>query len=106
MVKKLQASVAVLPAPVRVTIHYYLPRVSRQSRLSANDKGNNEMIPGAVHRSHGIYLTAEKTPGIPQLEDRQRRLRDQSSPKMGSHTSKLSLWVPTCTSERKKEPWP
>ena len=27
----------------------YLPQVSRQSRLSANDKGDNEMIQGAVH---------------------------------------------------------
>ena len=25
----------------------------------ANDKGDNEKIPGAVHRSPGIYLTAE-----------------------------------------------
>ena len=37
----------------------HLPRVSRQSRLSANDKGNNETIPEAVHRS-GIHLTAEE----------------------------------------------
>ena len=34
---------------------YHLPRVSRQSRLSTNDKV--EMIPEAVHRSPGIYLT-------------------------------------------------
>ena len=40
-------------------INDHLPRVSRQSRLAANDKGNNEMIPRAVHRSPGIYLTAE-----------------------------------------------
>ena len=26
----------------------------------ANDKGDNEMIPGAVHRSPGICLTAEE----------------------------------------------
>ena len=26
----------------------------------ANDKGDNEMIPGTVHRSPGIYLTAEE----------------------------------------------
>ena len=31
----------------------------RVSRLSAIDTGDNEMIPGAVHRSPGIYLTAE-----------------------------------------------
>ena len=27
-----------------------------------NDKGDNEMIVGAVHRSHGIYLKAEENP--------------------------------------------
>ena len=43
--------------------------LSRVSRLLANDKGDNEMIPGAVHRSPGIYLTVEESPGIPQLED-------------------------------------
>ena len=45
----------------------YLPRVSRQSRLSANDKDDYEMIPGSVHRSTGIYLTAEKNPGKSHL---------------------------------------
>ena len=30
-------------------------RVSRQSRLSAGDKGDNEIIPGAVHRSPGTF---------------------------------------------------
>ena len=40
----------------------HLPRVSRQSRLSANDKRGNEMIPGAVHRSPGIYFTPEEIP--------------------------------------------
>ena len=39
----------------------HLPRVSHQSRLAANDKGDNEMITRAVHRS-GIYLTVEETP--------------------------------------------
>ena len=33
----------------------------------ANDKGDYEMIPGAVHRL--ICLTAEETPGKPQLGD-------------------------------------
>ena len=36
-------------------------RVSRPLRLSANDK-DDEMIPGTVHRSPGIYLTAEEIP--------------------------------------------
>ena len=44
----------------------HLPRMSSQS---ANDKGDNEMILGAVHRSPGIYLTAEEIPGKPQLGD-------------------------------------
>ena len=29
---------------------------------------DNEMIPGVVHRSPGICLTAEENPGKPQLE--------------------------------------
>ena len=36
----------------------------------ANDKGDNEMIPGAVHRSTVICLTAEENPGKLQLGDR------------------------------------
>ena len=36
---------------------HHLPRVSCQSRLSANDKGDNEMISWAVHRSPGICWT-------------------------------------------------
>ena len=28
-----------------------------------NDKGDNEMILGAVHRYPGIYITAEENPG-------------------------------------------
>ena len=46
-----------------------LPRVSCQSRLSANDTGENNMIPRAVFRYPGIYLTAEENPGKPQLGD-------------------------------------
>ena len=34
-----------------------------------NDKADNEMIPGAVHRSPGICLT-EENPENPQLGDR------------------------------------
>ena len=46
-----------------------MPRVSRQSRV-LDEKDGYEMIPGAVHRSLGIYLTAEKKPGKLQLGDR------------------------------------
>jgi hypothetical protein len=35
----------------------------------ANDKGDNEMIPGTVYRSPGICLTAEENSGKLQLED-------------------------------------
>ena len=48
----------------------HLPRVLRQSRLSAKDKGDNELIPGTLHRSSGIYLMAEENPGKPLLGDR------------------------------------
>ena len=43
--------------------------MSRQSRVLANDKGNNEIIPRAVQRSTGICLTAEENSGKPQLGD-------------------------------------
>ena len=42
-------------------------RQSRRSRRSLNDKGDNEKIPGAVHRSPGIYLSDKENPGKPQL---------------------------------------
>ena len=54
-----------------------------------NDKGDNEMIREAAHRSPGIYLTAEENPRKPQLGNRQKKgLCDQSSPQMGSLSSK------------------
>ena len=34
----------------------------------ANNKGDNEMIPEAVYRSHDTCLMAEEKPGKPQLE--------------------------------------
>ena len=37
----------------------HLPRMSRRSHLSANDKCDNEMIPGAVYRYPAICFTAE-----------------------------------------------
>ena len=43
------------------------PRVSHQSRLSANDKGYNELNSGSVYRSLDIYLTAAENPGKFQL---------------------------------------
>jgi hypothetical protein len=45
----------------------------------------NEMIPGVMHRSPGIYLTAEENPEKPQLLDRvMKGLCDQSLPQLGS----------------------
>ena len=59
-----------------------LPRVSCQLLLSANDKGDNEMIPEAVLRPPVIYLIAEENPGKSQLGLLRWRLCDQSSPQM------------------------
>ena len=62
-VKNLLASVAVPPASVRVTSQRpFAPSVASVT-LVANDKGDNEIIPGAVQRSAGICLTAEENPG-------------------------------------------
>ena len=60
---------AVPPAPVRVPSQKLLaPSVASVTSV-ANDKGDNEMILGAVHRSPGICLTAEENPRKPQLGD-------------------------------------
>ena len=49
----------------------------------ANDKGDNEMILGAVNRSPGICLTTEENVKAPQVGDRlMKGLCDQSSPQM------------------------
>ena len=62
MPKKLIISVAVPPAPVRVPTQRPLtPSVASVTSV-ANDKGDNEMILGAVYRSPGICLTAEENP--------------------------------------------
>ena len=58
-----------------------------QSRLLANDKGDNEMVLRAVLRFLSIYLTAEKT-GKPQLGDRlMKGLCDQSLPQINVRES-------------------
>ena len=55
-----QTSVAVPPAPVRVSSQSSLaPSVASVTSV-ANDKGDNEMIPGAVHRPPRICLTARR----------------------------------------------
>ena len=90
--KKLQASVAVPPAPVRVPSQRPLaPSVASVTSVTsvANDKGDNEMILEAVHRSPGICLTAEENSRKPQLGDRlMKGLCENSLPQMGSLLSK------------------
>ena len=55
------------PAPVRVPSQ----RLLAPSVASVGiDKGDNEIILGAVHRSPGICLTAEENPRKPHLGDR------------------------------------
>ena len=53
-----------------------------QSRLSANDNSDNQMILEAVHRYHGIYLTAVENPGKAQPGDRLIKLCEHSSLKL------------------------
>jgi hypothetical protein len=45
----------------------HLPQESRQSRLSANLKRDNELKPGSMHRSLGIYLMVDENSGNSQL---------------------------------------
>ena len=52
---------AVPPAPVRVPSQRPLAPSVASVMSVANDKGDNEMIQGAVHRSPGICLTAEES---------------------------------------------
>ena len=61
--KNILASVAVPPAPVHVPSQRPL---ASSITSAANDKGDNEMISGAMHRSPDIYLTAEENPRKPQ----------------------------------------
>ena len=58
--KKLSVSVAVPPAPVRVPSQRPLAPSVSSFKSVANDKGDNEIILGPVHRSPGICLTAEE----------------------------------------------
>ena len=57
----------------------YVPQVARQSRLSANNMGDIEMIPRAVHISPAIYLKAEENLGKPRKT-------------WGSGTSMKAVW--------------
>ena len=60
---------AVPPAPVRVPSQRPLaPSVASVTSV-ANNKDDNEIILGAVHRTPGICFTAEENPRKPQLGD-------------------------------------
>ena len=84
--KILYASMTVPPAPVRVPGQRPLaPRITSVTSV-AKDKGDNEMIPGAVHRSPGIYLPYSWEKNQKTLA--RRPSDDQSSPQIGSLSSK------------------
>jgi hypothetical protein len=73
--------VEVTLAPVRVPSQSPLAPSITSVTSVVNDKGDNEMISGAMHRSPGICLTAEENPGEPELGDRlMKGLCDQSLP--------------------------
>ena len=99
--KKRSVILAVPPAPVRVHNQMSLAPIVASVTSVANDKGDNEMILKAVHRSPGICLTAEENPRKPELGDRLMiGLCDQSSPQM--HRTARQEWrriigVPLCT---------
>ena len=79
----LSASMEVPPAPVRVSSQRPIaPSVASVTSV-ANDKGDNGMILGAVHRAPDICFTAEENPRKPQLGNRlMKGPCDQSSPQM------------------------
>ena len=87
--KKNFVSVAVPSAPVRIPSQRPLALSVVSVTSVADDKGDNKMIQGTVHRSPGICLTCEENPRKPQLENRLiKGLCDQSLPQMGSLSSK------------------
>ena len=87
--RKLSVCVVEPPAHVRVPRQRSLAPSVTSVTLVANDKGDNEVILGPVPRSPGICLTAEENPRKPQVGERLMKvLCDQSSPQMGSLSSK------------------
>ena len=77
------------PAPVWFPRQRPLVPSAMSVTSVANDKGNNEMIPGAVHRSPGIFLKTAENPVKHHVGDRlMKGLYEQSSPQMGSLISK------------------
>ena len=78
--KKLNASVAVPPAPVRVPSQRPLAPSVTSGTSVANDKGNNEIIPGQCTDFLALPLAEENR--------LMKGLCDQSLPQMGSLISK------------------
>ena len=76
----------------------HLPLVSR---LSVNDKDDNEILPRVVYRSLGICLKAEENPGKLPLGDRQLYLCYQSSLQLDSLTCKWGVYIHTVHQEGK-----
>jgi hypothetical protein len=58
--KEFQTSGAVPLAPVRVPSQRSLAPIVASVTSVADDKGDNDMVLGAVHRSPGICLSAEE----------------------------------------------
>ena len=82
--QKLSVSVVVPPAPVRVPRQRPLAPSVTSAMSVANDKGDNDMILGAVYRSPGICLTVEENPRKPRLGDRlMNDLWEQTSLQIG-----------------------
>ena len=74
---------AMPPAPLWVPSQRPLATSVASVTSVANDKGDNEMILGAVHRSPGICLTTGEKPRKLQLGDSlMKGLCEQSSPQM------------------------
>ena len=63
---------AVPLAPVRVHSQRPLAPTVMSVTSVANDKSDNEMIPGVVHRSPGMCLAAEENPGKPRKTSARR----------------------------------
>ena len=61
------------------------------------------MVPGAVHRSPGIYLMAEENPGKSHLEERLIKAVRPVIVSNGSLTFKLGPYDCTARQERRNE---
>ena len=82
--KELLVSVGVSPALFWIPSQRPLAPSVASVMSVANDRGDNEMILGPVHRSAGICLKAEENHRKPQLGDcLMKGLSDQSLPQMG-----------------------